>query len=107
MAITIIENNPEQKFNELLTVQGKDIIVDFFATWCGPCKMLSPVLEAIAAAYPDTVEIYKINIDEHEAFAVQKQVMAVPTLMFIRDGEVKSTEVGFMSKDEILDHLNV
>ncbi|MGI5825565.1 MAG: thioredoxin [Bacillota bacterium] len=106
MAIEIIEKNAEQKFNELLQVKDKDIIVDFFASWCGPCKMLSPVLEAVADEKPDTLEVYKINIDDHPEFAIQKSVMSVPTVMFIKNGEVKSTEVGFMSKDEILDHLD-
>ena len=106
MAITIIEKNAEQKFNELLQIKGKDIIVDFYADWCGPCKMLAPVLAAVAKEKADSVEVYKINIDVHPEFAIQKSVMSVPTVMFIKDGEIKSTEIGFMSKDEIMDHLD-
>lgn len=106
MAITIIENNAEQKFEELLKIKDKNIIVDFYATWCGPCKMLAPVLDAVADEMGDSVEIYKINIDEHAEFSIKKNVTAVPTVMFIKDGEIKATEVGFMSKDQVLDYLD-
>lgn len=105
MTVTIIEKDAEQKFEELLQTKGKDIIVDFYADWCGPCKMLAPVLAAVAEEKGDSVEVYKINIDVHPEFAIKKSVMSVPTVMFIKDGEIKSTEIGFMSKDEILDHL--
>lgn len=106
MTVTIIEQNAEQKFEELMKIKNKDIIVDFYATWCGPCKMLAPVLEAVADEKSESVEVYKINIDDHAEFSIKKNVTAVPTVMFIKDGKIKATEVGFMSKDEVLDHLD-
>lgn len=105
MTVKAIEQNAEAKFNEILGIKGKDIIIDFFATWCGPCKMLKPVLENVAEEKSDTLDVYTVNIDEHPEFAIQHSVTAVPTVMFIRDGKIKATEVGFMSKDEILDHI--
>ena len=105
MTVKEITQNPEAKFEEIMNIKGKDIIIDFFATWCGPCKMLKPVLEAVAAEKADTLEVYAVNIDDQAEFAIKNNVTAVPTVLFIKDGEIKAREVGFMSKDEVLDHL--
>lgn len=105
MTVKEITQNPEAKFEEIMNIKGKDIIIDFFATWCGPCKMLKPVLEAVAAEKADTLEVYSVNIDDQAEFAIKNNVTAVPTVLFIKDGEIKAREVGFMSKDEVLDHL--
>lgn len=70
-------------------------IVDFYADWCGPCKMLGPVLETIDA------NILKINVDTHEELSVQYGIMSIPTICFFKDGELKQKVVGFRNKDEI------
>ena len=95
----------KNNFEEEVLKSEQTVLVDLYADWCGPCKMLAPVLAAVAEEKGDSVEVYKINIDVHPEFAIKKSVMSVPTVMFIKDGEIKSTEIGFMSKDEILDHL--
>ena len=70
-------------------------IVDFYADWCGPCKMLGPVLETVDA------NILKINVDTHEELSVQYGIMSIPTMCFFKDGELKQKVVGFRNKDEI------
>ena len=75
-------------------------LVDFYASWCGPCKMLSPIVAEFAKEN-DTVKVVKINIDENEELAVQYGVMSIPTLVVIENGETKNTSVGLISKSEI------
>ncbi len=79
------------------------MIVDFFATWCGPCKMLSPVLERVHEKYGDSLKILKIDIDKHEELAREYEVMSVPTLFFYLNGEVVSQRSGFISENDLCD----
>lgn len=79
-------------------------IVDFFATWCGPCKMLGAVLEKVAPELP--YDILKIDIDQNVELAEEYQVSVVPTLLFVKDGEIVYREAGFFSKDKFLDLVN-
>ncbi len=81
------------------------VLVDFWAPWCGPCHMIAPVLEEIAQVYAGRVKVVKINVDEHSLTAQRYQVLAIPTLLFVKGGEVKEKAVGFLSKaklDEIV-----
>lgn len=75
-------------------------IVDFYADWCGPCKMLGPVLESMDA------NILKVNVDSHEELAASFGVMSIPTICFFRDGELKRKEIGFRNKDDLENILN-
>lgn len=84
-------------FNKLLENKGI-FVVDFFATWCGPCKMLGAVLEKVAPEYD--FDILKIDIDENVKLAEEYEVMVVPTLLFVKDGEIIHRESGFFSKDK-------
>ena len=84
-------------FNKLLENKGT-FVVDFFATWCGPCKMLGAVLEKVAPEYD--FDILKIDIDENVKLAEEYEVMVVPTLLFVKDGEIIHRESGFFSKDK-------
>ncbi len=77
-------------------IKGKNVIIDFYADWCGPCKILSKVLEDI-----DEIEIIKVNVDEHQDLAIKYNVMSIPQINFIKNGEIYKTEIGFRSKDEI------
>ena len=79
-------------------------LVDFYADWCGPCKMLSPVLDELAPEVEGSAKIVKVNIDDSRAIAAQFKVMRIPTLALVKDGEVVFQEEGFKPK-EVLEEL--
>ncbi len=82
---------------------SKPVIIDFFASWCGPCKMLSPVLEKISEKLGDSLEIVKIDIDKYPELANKYEIMSVPTLLFFLNGELIRRETGFMPEEKIFD----
>lgn len=92
----------EKSFNDLVS-NGK-VLVDFFATWCGPCKMLSPVLEEIANDRVET-KIVKVDVDECSNIAKEFGVMSIPTLVLMDNGQIKDKKIGFQSKEEIIEWL--
>ncbi len=91
-------------FEEKILKSGKPVLVDFFATWCGPCRMLAPVLEEIAAEHPEYV-IAKVNVDEEPELAREYKIMSIPALFVIRDGDVTDKAVGYKPKEELLELL--
>jgi thioredoxin 1 len=82
-------------------VAGGAVVVDFYADWCGPCKMMAPVFEETAKEYEGKVVFAKINIDENREIAQANQVMSIPTLIFLKDGEVKDRVSGAIDKDTL------
>ena len=80
------------------------MLIDFFATWCGPCKMLSPVVDSIAEEHPE-IKICKIDIDEEPSLTERFGIMSVPTLVVMKNGEIVRTSVGFKSRDAVLSLL--
>ena len=87
----------KDKFNQEVVNSQDPVLVDFWAPWCGPCKMMSPVLDAVAADEPDA-RIGKVNIDEQPQLAAQFGIMSIPTLALFQDGKIVSTSVGLQSK---------
>ncbi|MBO5460581.1 MAG: thioredoxin [Ruminococcus sp.] len=81
------------------------VLVDFWATWCGPCMMLSPIVEEIAKEYEGKVKVGKINVDEEPSLAVKFRVASIPTLMLFKDGKPEKTMVGYHTKEQITEIL--
>lgn len=91
-------------FNDI--IQGdKPVLVDFFATWCGPCKYQGPILEELATAIGDEARIIKIDIDRNQAVAAKYNVRSVPTLMIFKNGEVLWKEAGVKEKEQLIQLL--
>ncbi len=96
-AIHITKNN----FNEEVVKSDKPVLLDFWASWCGPCRMVGPILEEIAAENPD-IKVGKINVDEEMELATQFQIVSIPTLLVIKDGKLVNQAVGAMGKEQLL-----
>ena len=90
--------------DEVLNDQGK-VLVDFYADWCGPCKMMSPVIDEIAEKLNGSVKVGKINVDENQELAIKYQVMSIPTIMIFNNGIPVKTFTGVTDEQEILDAL--
>lgn len=95
----------DSNFNEFIAEKGKRIIVDFYATWCGPCRMLAPILEDIANFVGDTYKFGKLDIDEAFNVAKNFSVMSVPTLIIFEDGVEIKRVVGLKNKDALLKEI--
>lgn len=91
-------------FEEEVLKSEKPVLVDFYADWCGPCKMLAPIVDAVAEENSD-VKVCRINIDENEELAVKYGIMSIPTLVVIKNGEEVRRTVGVVGKEEILEML--
>ncbi len=88
-------------FEETINQPGKKVLVDFFATWCNPCKMLAPMLEELSETLPENCEIVKIDIDENADVARKFHVMSIPTLILFEEGKASERMVGVHPSEEI------
>jgi thioredoxin 1 len=99
-------NLKKENFEEEVLKADKKVIVDFYADWCGPCQMMSPVIDEIAEEKADIVKVGKVNVDENQELAMEYGVMSIPTIVIINKGEVEKTFVGVRSKSEILESID-
>ena len=90
----------KENFEQEVVGSDKPVLVDFWAAWCGPCRMVSPVVDEIAAEHGD-IKVGKINVDEQPELAMKYGVMSIPTLIFFKDGEIAGKTIGAQPKEEI------
>lgn len=95
----------EQQFNELIS-GSKPVVCDFFATWCGPCKMLAPVLEEVSADYADKAEFVKVDVDGAPSLSVKYGIMSIPFVAIFKNGAMVAKSIGFMPKSEVKEFLD-
>ena len=101
--LKITENN----FEEEVMKSDRKVIVDFYADWCGPCKMMSPVIDEIAEELGDKVKVGKVNSDENMNLLERYGIMSIPTIIIFENGEVSKTFVGVTDKNKIIESLNL
>ncbi|MBR3551798.1 MAG: thioredoxin [Clostridia bacterium] len=101
MEITLTKDN----FETEVLQSDVPVLVDFWATWCGPCRMVAPIVEEIAQEYDGKVKVCKADVDENEDLAMEYGVMSIPTLMVFKNGALVNTQVGFCTKEQLLEML--
>ncbi len=100
--VTVTENN----FDQDVLKSDKPVLVDFWASWCGPCRMVSPIVDEIGNESDGRYRVGKVNVDEEPDLAARYNVMSIPTLMVFKNGELAQTSVGVRSKQDILSMLD-
>ena len=103
MELKITKDN----FEEVVLKSEKPVLIDFWADWCGPCRMLSPIIKDIAEEYKDEYAIGKVNVDEQEELAVAYRIASIPTLMLFKDGKPVSSVLGYRQKEDIIKSLGL
>jgi thioredoxin 1 len=98
---TVIKLN-ESNFDHEVTHHDKAVIVDFWAEWCGPCKMISPLLDEIAREKAGSVKVAKVNVDENQSLSVKYNIRAIPALLFFKNGQLRDQVTGVTSKKDLL-----
>ena len=94
-------------FDKEVLAADRPVLVDFYADWCGPCKMIAPVLAEIAEEYGDKVKVCKVNVDKESALASAYGIVSIPTILVIENGKIKDKAVGFRTKSHLLDMLGI
>ncbi len=102
----LIKTVSDESFGSDVLKSTLPVLVDFWAEWCGPCKMLAPVLEEVAGQFQGKVVIAKVNVDQNENTPAQYGIRGIPTLLLFKNGEVAATKVGALSKGQLTEFLN-
>jgi thioredoxin 1 len=100
--ITITDDN----FDEEVTKSEKPVLIDFWATWCGPCKMIAPIVEELVDEYEGKAKIGKLDVDNNQQTAIKFGVRSIPTILIFKDGKLKDTIIGAVPKAQIVQRLN-
>ncbi|HET9367282.1 MAG TPA: thioredoxin [Candidatus Udaeobacter sp.] len=95
----------ESNFDREVTQDDKPVIVDFWAEWCGPCKMIAPLLDEIAREKADAVKVAKVNVDENQSLSLKYNIRAIPALLFFKNGQLRDQVTGVTSKKDLLNRI--
>ena len=97
MKVELINENFDELINE------EKVLVDFYADWCGPCRMLSPIIDEVATE--QNIKVVKVNVDNHEDIAKKYGIMSIPTIILFKNGEEKNKNIGLLSKEDLLEFI--
>ena len=103
--MSFIESVTDDTFEEHVLQSDLPVLVDFWAQWCAPCKMIAPILEDIALEYQGKLKIYKIDVDQHKSIPATYAIRGIPTLMIFKGGEIVATKSGMMTKTQLADFV--
>ena len=101
MASELIKHVSDASFEADVLKTGTPVLVDYWAEWCGPCKMIAPILDEVAGTYQGKLQIAKMNVDENREIPAKFGIRGIPTLMLFKDGQLAATKVGAMSKAQL------
>jgi thioredoxin 1 len=102
MASDLIKHVSDTTFDAEVMKSSKPVLVDYWAEWCGPCKMIAPILDEVATAYEGKLQIAKMNVDENREIPAKFGIRGIPTLMLFKDGQLAATKVGALSKSQMI-----
>jgi thioredoxin 1 len=102
MASELIKHVSDASFEADVLQSAQPVLVDYWAEWCGPCKMIAPILDDVSAAYEGKLQIAKMNVDENRDIPAKFGIRGIPTLMLFKDGQLAATKVGAMSKTQLI-----
>ena len=106
MASELIKHISDDSFESDVLKAGKPVLVDYWAEWCGPCRMIAPILDEVSETYKEKLQIAKMNVDENRDIPAKFGIRGIPTLMLFKDGQLAATKVGAMSKAQLTAFLD-
>ena len=104
--MTDIKNLSLDNFDNEISSSNTPVLLDFWAEWCGPCKMLGPILEEISEDLKDKLQVVKVNLDENQDLAMKYSIRSIPTLLLFKEGELVDTKVGLLPKSDLVEWLS-
>ncbi len=106
MSESLIKHTNETSFEADVLQPDTNVLVDFWAEWCGPCKMIAPVLEEVSVTYKDRLQVAKVNVDDNRTISAKYGIRGIPTLMLFKNGQLAATKVGALSKSQLVAFLD-